>query len=955
MVLAAVATFAPPLAADDVADEADLHFQIGAERYQAGDYRAALEHFLISNRLVRNRNVLYNIARSYEQLKQFPDAHRYYVLALDGETDKAARERVENAVARIGPNVAVIKVETDPPGATVYVDRRDLGPRGNTPRQLAFRPGRYKVIVELAGHEPAESAPVEVRTGEVVPVALRLRRILGTLRVQGDVPGAAVRLDDEHAPPVGTVPCSLSVPPGRHIVFVSHERYQTSVQDADVRARATFDVKLRMTPLKGTLVVNTDERDALIEVDGHPVGFTPAVLSVQAGTRKVRISLSGFRPVEQTVNVRANLETRVDTELRRVEEVAAASRALESVEEAPSSVSIVPTQELRGMAYPTLVEALRGVRGVYVQDDRAYASVGFRGFGRSGDYGNRVLVLQDGHPTNDNWIGSSYVGYDARTDLQDVERIEVVRGPGSVLYGTGAFSGVINVVTRSRNAPTGASVGLSGLEYGIARARGSVNVRLGEDVGFWASVAGAHAAGRDFQLSEHASAGTDGTVRGLDGFEAATTSGRFWYKSLTAQWFYHSRDKQIPTAAYSTLFGDPRLRLVDARGFFELRLEPQLSSSLQLMARAFVNHYRFNGSYPYAVEDGGLYRERFVGSWSGAELRFVFAPVRAVRLTVGAEGQLHFQAHDRIESESDGLVMDRKDPYRIGAAYVLGDLFPSKEVRISAGTRVDSYTTFGSSVNPRAALIFHPYEAGIIKVLGGKAFRAPSIYELYANDGGLTLVASPNLRPEAIFSPELELSHRFSTTWTGVVAGYGNYIRDLIVMRGAGVTEDPNHYANSEASVLTVGGEAELKREWRQGWTVAVSYAFQRSRYLQQNLVPGAPALREVPNAPEHLGAVRGSVPIVSRAVQGTTRVSVEGPRYDRHDRADDPPQQRTDPAVVWDVVLTGEAARPGVKYAIGVYNALDWRYAVPLSREYLARTIPQAGRTFLVSASAEF
>ncbi len=74
----------------------------------------------------------------------------------------------------------------------------------------------------------------------------------------------------------------------------------------------------------------------------------------------------------------------------------------------------------------------------------------FAASGGSGGYGNRVLVLVDGQPMNDDWLGSSYVGYDARVGLEDVERIEVVRGPGSVLYGTNAFSGVINLVTRSR-------------------------------------------------------------------------------------------------------------------------------------------------------------------------------------------------------------------------------------------------------------------------------------------------------------------------------------------------------------------------------------------------------------------------------------------------------------------------------------------------------------------------
>src|SRR4051812_38541058 len=83
-----VAALALPHAAraDGLADEAELQFQIGAERYQAGDFTGALEHFLASNQLVPNRNVVFNIARTYEQMRRYADAHRYYVDALDGET-----------------------------------------------------------------------------------------------------------------------------------------------------------------------------------------------------------------------------------------------------------------------------------------------------------------------------------------------------------------------------------------------------------------------------------------------------------------------------------------------------------------------------------------------------------------------------------------------------------------------------------------------------------------------------------------------------------------------------------------------------------------------------------------------------------------------------------------------------------------------------------------------------
>ena len=94
---ALVAVFTRDARADDLADEADLQFQLGAARYRDGDYHGALEHFLASNRLVPNRNVSFNIASSFEKLKQYPAAFRYYTQALDGETDneteRASRRR----------------------------------------------------------------------------------------------------------------------------------------------------------------------------------------------------------------------------------------------------------------------------------------------------------------------------------------------------------------------------------------------------------------------------------------------------------------------------------------------------------------------------------------------------------------------------------------------------------------------------------------------------------------------------------------------------------------------------------------------------------------------------------------------------------------------------------------------------------------------------------------------
>ncbi|HEX9296238.1 MAG TPA: TonB-dependent receptor [Polyangiaceae bacterium] len=883
--------------ADDLADEADLQFQLGADRYQKGDYQGALEHFLASNRLVPNRNVGFNIARCYEQLQQYPAAFRYYTQALEGEKDPQARGRVEAALEKIKPRVAVLKIVTEPPGATIYIDRRDLGPRGNSPRTLGLPPGRYKVIADMPNYESAESPELEASLGETL-------------------------------------------------------------------------VQLRLTPklegLTGSLVVNADERGALIEVDGRPRAFTPAIVTVPAGTHRIRISLKGFRTIEQTAQVRPNDETKLDFVLTQAEQVTAASRASETVEEAPSSVSIVRSEEIRGMSYPTIAEALRGVRGVYVSDDRSYVALGYRGLGRLGNYGNRVLVLLDGQPTNDNWIGSSYVGYDARTDLEDIERIEVVRGPGSVLYGTNAFSGVVNLVTRGVEGKTSGEAGAGVSEYGIGRGRVRSNVRLGDDASLWMSVAAGRGNGRDFYFPEYADVPVlAGNARDVDGSKSGTVNGRVTYKALTAMWLLQSRNKWVPTAEYDTLFGDRRFQQVDTRGLLEIRFEPEISRSVQLMSRAHVNYYNFRGQYPL---EEGLEKDTFDGSWLGIEQRVVVTPASRVRLTIGGEAQFHYLAHETVDVAGTSYL-DEDPTYQIQAGYLLADLPLTRTVRLSAGSRLDHYSTFGSSNNPRVALIVHPYDAGNLKLLAGKAFRAPSIYELSYNDGYNTQKPSPNLRPESIYSGEIEFSHRFSPTVSGTIATYGNLVRDLVVIRGtgtpadpmAGTAEDLYYYENSSAPVLSVGAEVEVRRDWRQGWMLAASYSAQHSRYLRgaglSDLLGSAhPDFRRVPNAPEHLASLRAGVPILSHALLASTRISIEGPRFDRHDEASDPePQGETDAAAIWDFVLSGEEARWGLRYAFGIYNVFDWRYSVPVSNEFRQKTIVQNGRTFLATANLTF
>lgn len=951
LLLATLSTLVLQAQADDVADEADLYFRTGAEKFVNRDFRGALEYFLRSNRLVRNRNVMFNIARSYEQLNLLNDAFRYYTTALEGETDPNARKAVEAALRVLQPKVALVEVQTDPPGANIYIERKDLGARGSSPRTLAFPSGKLKVFADLPGYEDAPATEVLLEVGKTVKVHLSLKKIVGIVQVSGAPREVTVSSDGGPFEPLLAEKISLT--PGQHQLILRLPGHQDDVHLIDIKADATTLIEARLQPLVGSLVVATDERDAEILVDGRQVGFTPAVVAVPVGIHKITLRLPGFREVTRELEILQGEPTRIEADLRQVEEVSAVSRTAEAVGDAPSSVSVLSRQDLRAFAFPTIAEALRGVRGFYTGDSRSYGSVGVRGFSRPGDYGQRILTLLDGYPTNDNYIGSSYIGLDNRVDLEDIERIEVIRGPGSVVYGTNAFFGVVNLVPRQGRGRTGGEVGLSLFDYGIARGRARADVALGKDASAWISVMGAQGPGRDYFFQELVSPSYSGNSNGLDGVRAASAQASLRWKNLSVQSFYTSREKSVPTAAYGAIPGDPRTKLVDTRGFVELRYEPRLSSSSQILVRTHADLYNFHGYYPYGAAASDLGKERFEGRWFGGEVRGLFTPSESLRMIIGGEGNFHTKAKIFGE-DSSGEYLNSNHPFRAAGGYVSADWSPAEIVKISAGARLDYFSTFdGISINPRLAFILRPAKKSSFKIMGAKAFRAPSIYEFYYNDGGLTQIPSEGLKPETIYSGELEFTQRFSTAITFTAATFLSRVNDLITPRGSGTNVDPIYYENSKTPTQILGIEGELRRDWRQGWMLSASGSLQKATYQQGK--SKTIQLREVPDSPFYLASLRGAIPLLNRALTLASRLSLEGPRYDRMEHSTDEPQGKSEVVAIWDVILSGEETRYGTSYAIGVYNLFDWRYRLPLSSEFPQRRLLQNGRTVLASLKVAF
>jgi outer membrane receptor for ferrienterochelin and colicin len=199
-------------------------------------------------------------------------------------------------------------------------------------------------------------------------------------------------------------------------------------------------------------------------------------------------------------------------------QVFGASERLQPVTEAPASVSFITAEEIARYGYRTLADILRGVRGMYVTDDRNFSLIGTRGFAKPGDYNSRILLLVNGHRVNDNVFGQAEIGAEFGLDPAIFERVEIIRGPASSLYGDSAFFAVVNVITRSGASLGGASIALETGTPGTRLARATVGHRLenGVDVALSGTYEQSAGVGRLYFPAFDTPATNHGVSEGLD-------------------------------------------------------------------------------------------------------------------------------------------------------------------------------------------------------------------------------------------------------------------------------------------------------------------------------------------------------------------------------------------------------------------------------------------------------
>jgi outer membrane receptor for ferrienterochelin and colicins len=274
----------------------------------------------------------------------------------------------------------------------------------------------------------------------------------------------------------------------------------------------------------------------------------------------------------------------------RIEKVSGASKYEQKVTRAPASVTIVTAAEIQQYGHQTLGAVLRSVRGLYVSNDSNYSYLGARGFLRPGDYNTRMLVLIDGHRMNDSVYDSANFEHENMVDADMIERVEIIRGPSSSIYGSSAFFGVVNIVTRPAAELPGGEISSEAGSFGSYKARFSYGQRFRNDVELVFNTSYYRSHGRkhiyypelDQRISSDPAANNDGVAENSDAETALKFSGSLKRNEFTLSGFFSTRRKVVPTASFRTVFNDRQESTTDYRGYLDLRHDHDFGPDLRL-------------------------------------------------------------------------------------------------------------------------------------------------------------------------------------------------------------------------------------------------------------------------------------------------------------------------------------------------------------------------------------
>lgn len=632
----------------------------------------------------------------------------------------------------------------------------------------------------------------------------------------------------------------------------------------------------------------------------------------------------------------------------RIEKVFGASKYEQKVTQAPAAVTIVTADEIESYGQRTLADVLRSVRGLYVSNDSNYSYLGSRGFLRPGDYNSRTLVLVDGHRMNENIYDSASYGREHAVNVDDVDRIEVIRGPSSSIYGSSAFFGVINIVTRRGRQLDGWEVTGDGGSLGTTEGQVRFGRQFKNELELYLSASYFRTDGRsaiyypelDQRLTSDPRARDNGVAVDSDAEDAWNFLSSVRFRDFSLEGFLVTREKTVPTASFLSAFNTGREKTTDSRGYLDLQYKHEFDPDLRLLGRVAYDSYSYRGDYPADYADPGappdivINKDRALGEWLSTEWQATATIFDRHTLVAGLEYRenLHQKQTNYDDVEPVSFFLDDDHRSRTFGAYVQSELSLRSNLLLNTGLRYDHYFgSFGGTANPRIGLIYNPAPRTTLKALYGQAFRAPNVYERFYYPG------PEPLAPEKIRTYELVVEHYFTADYRVGISAYRYNVHDLISQvpqpDGSFYFANIDHYAAN-------GVELEFEGPAVAGVHVRTSYAFQRAYDEGTG--------EELTSSPRHLAKLNVTFPIYKDRLTSGLELQYNGAvRTLRGATAGD--------FLLGNFTLAAHRLPGGCELSASVYNIFNERYGYPGAGDHDQDVILQEGRTVRVRVKVRF
>jgi iron complex outermembrane receptor protein len=492
-----------------------------------------------------------------------------------------------------------------------------------------------------------------------------------------------------------------------------------------------------------------------------------------------------------------------------------ASKSKLNIDDMPAFVTILQGKKLELLGVENIYEALSLVPGVELSMEASGAKqVVFRGVKEKG----KVKLLIDGVTINNTYRGSMYYYLDFPIEM--IERIEVIRGPGSVLYGSNAISGVISIITKNAKESTPNRLFLGAATSPRYFGGAQTSYDLNEDSNL--KIDGY------YQASDiHIDAGPD--KAGLQGesdesLKDYSIGVHLKINNLTLLARFRQSQNSVAFGLGNYFVPDNDDGFKNSTFFAQINYENSINSDIDYKLSLGAGRYRqevYTRFFPHPAKgdviydgdyaEGNYYGEILLNSTSlennrvtlGARYEYAIADKTSLRTFFKPTGDPFIPVENIIEPDSNRNIF---------SLYIDDSLSISDDVDLIAGLRWDNYSDFGNAFSPRLGVIWRTNSSLNLKMLYSRSFRAPSWIELYATIPGISK-GNADLDAETADTIELGAVYRSSSANTLRFNIYATQIDNLILREDAIYQQHgKNKYYGAELeSIMVINNQNDLK------------------------------------------------------------------------------------------------------------------------------------------------